>query len=131
MPVYKKIILYLLLTISAFLIFAPAMIAFLMSFMTNQEIMTGTLLPSSLTFENYLKVFERFPLINYLFNSFIVSIVIMIGQLVLASLAAYAFVFLEFKGRDVLFFMFIATMMVPFEASIIPNFQTIRDLELD
>ena len=52
----------------------------------------------------------------------------MIGQLVLSSLAAYAFVFLEFKGRDLLFYLFIATMMVPFEASIIPNFQIIRDL---
>ena len=54
----------------------------------------------------------------------------MIGQLILSSLAAYAFVFLEFKGRDVLFFLFIATMMVPFEASIIPNFHTIRGLNL-
>ena len=52
----------------------------------------------------------------------------MLGQLILSSLAAYAFVFLEFKGRDVLFYLFIATMMVPFEASIIPNFHMIRDL---
>ena len=52
----------------------------------------------------------------------------MIGQLLLSSLAAYAFVFLEFKGRDFLFYLFIATMMVPFEASIIPNFHIIRDL---
>ena len=54
----------------------------------------------------------------------------MIGQLILSSLAAYAFVFLEFKGRDLIFYLFIATMMIPFEASIIPNFQTIRGLNL-
>lgn len=52
----------------------------------------------------------------------------MLGQLILASLAAYAFVFMEFKGRDLLFFIFIGTMMVPFEASVIPNFHIIRDL---
>lgn len=101
-----------------------------MSFMTNQDIMSGKLIPTTITFDNYLAVFERFPLLNYLLNSFIVSIVIMIGQLMLSSLAAYAFVFMEFKGRNFLFFVFISTMMVPFEASVIPNFQTIRDLNL-
>lgn len=65
---------------------------------------------------------------KFLLNSFIVSTVIMLGQLILASLAAYAFVFMEFKGRDLLFFIFIGTMMVPFEASVIPNFHIIRDL---
>lgn len=128
MPLSRKIIFYLLLIISAFFVFAPAMIAFMMSFMTNQDIMSGQMLPTSFTFDNYVAVFHRFPLLNYLINSFIVSVVIMIGQLILCSLAAYAFVFMEFKGRDFLFFVFIATMMVPFEASVIPNFQTIRDL---
>ncbi|TFJ91652.1 carbohydrate ABC transporter permease [Lentibacillus salicampi] len=130
MPLSRKLIFYTLLFVSALLVFAPAMIAFMMSFMTNQDIMAGNMIPTSLTFDNYLAVFDRFPLLNYLANSFIVSIVIMIGQLILCSLAAYAFVFMEFKGRDVLFFIFIATMMVPFEASVIPNFQTIRDLGL-
>jgi sn-glycerol 3-phosphate transport system permease protein len=128
MPFYKKVLLYLLLSLSALLIFAPAIIAFLMSLMSSQEIMMGKIIPSELNFENYLKVFDRFPLVNYLFNSLLVSILIMLGQLVLSSLAAYAFVFINFKGREVLFFLFIATMMVPFEASIIPNFQTIRNL---
>lgn len=89
--------------------------------------MTGSL-PSAFSLENYRRAFEQFPLLHYVINSFLVSIAIMIGQLILASLAAYAFVFLEFKGRDFLFYLFIATMMVPFEASIIPNFHTIRDL---
>lgn len=124
----KQLLFYFLLIIFAFLVFAPAIIAFLMSFMSSQEIMTGKIIPTEFTLENYTKVFERFPLFQYLINSFIVSIVIMLGQLILASLAAYAFVFLEFKGRDFIFFLFIATMMVPFEASIIPNFQTIRNL---
>lgn len=128
MPTSQKVILYILLIISAFLIFAPALMAFSMSFMSGQDIMTGKIIPSSITFDNYIQVFQRFPLMNYLINSFVVSVVIMIGQLALASLAAYAFTFLHFKGRDALFFLFIATMMVPFEASIIPNFHTIRDL---
>lgn len=128
LPIHKKIIFYIFLIVSALLIFSPAIIAFLMSFMSSQDIMTGKIIPTGLTLDNYIKVFERFPLMQYLLNSFVVSLVIMLGQLILASLAAYALVFLEFKGRDVIFFIFIATMMVPFEASIIPNFQTIRNL---
>ncbi|MEH7225573.1 carbohydrate ABC transporter permease [Bacillus sp. JJ1566] len=126
-PLGRKVIFYLLLISSAILIARPAVMAIVMSFMTNQDILTASL-PTTLTADNYVAAFERFPLIQYLINSFVVSIVIMLGQLALSSLAAYAFVFLEFKGRDVLFYLFIATMMVPFEASIIPNFHIIRDL---
>ncbi|MBP3040894.1 carbohydrate ABC transporter permease [Bacillaceae bacterium Marseille-Q3522] len=130
MSISRKIILYLLLIISGLLLFAPAIIAFLMSFMPSQDILTGKIIPTAPTFANYIEVFDRFPLLNFLLNSLIVSLVIMIGQLILSSLAAYAFTFLEFKGRDALFFIFIATMMIPFEASIIPNFQTIRNWNL-
>ncbi|WP_420708874.1 carbohydrate ABC transporter permease [Bacillus sp. REN16] len=122
----RKVTFYLLLIVSAILIAGPAVMAIVMSFMTNQDILTASL-PTTLSVDNYVAAFERFPLMKYLFNSFVVSIVIMLGQLALSSLAAYAFVFLEFKGRDALFYLFIATMMVPFEASIIPNFHIIRD----
>ncbi|MBS4206737.1 carbohydrate ABC transporter permease [Bacillus sp. FJAT-50079] len=127
MPIGKKITLYTLLIVTSLMVFAPTIIAFMMSFMSNQDIMTGSL-PKVLSFDNYVKAFSQSNLFHYLFNSLIVSIVIMLGQLTLSSLAAYAFVFLEFKGRDFLFYIFIATMMVPFEASVIPNFHTIRDL---
>lgn len=126
-PKAKKFILYILLGLSALIVFAPTIMAFVMSFMSNKDIMTGSL-PSTLTIDNYVKAFNQFPLLKYLFNSALISVLIMLGQLILSSLAAYAFVFLEFKGRDLLFYIFIATMMVPFEASIIPNFHTIRDL---
>ncbi|MBY6270921.1 MAG: glycerol-3-phosphate ABC transporter permease [Bacillaceae bacterium] len=129
-PLGRKILFYFLLALFAAVIFAPAVIAFLMSFMTNQEIFAGKLFPHSFSWENYARLFERFPIIHYLTNSLVVSLLIMAGQLILSSLAAYAFAFLSFKGRDAIFFLFIATMMIPFETSIIPNFQTIRNLGL-
>ncbi len=67
---------------------------------------------------------SRFP--RYLFNSVVVSSVITLGQLFTATLAAYAFAFLRFPGRNALFMLFLATMMVPLEVAIIPNFQTIQ-----
>ncbi|GGH87848.1 sn-glycerol 3-phosphate transport system permease protein [Pullulanibacillus pueri] len=126
----NKIILYLLLTLSAVILFLPILFAFFMSFMGSQDALLGKILPSHWTLENYEEAFRRLPLLRFLFNSVLISLMIMIGQLIFSSLAAYAFVFLKFKGRETLFFLFVATMMIPFEASIIPNFQTIKALNL-
>ena len=63
---------------------------------------------------------------RYLVNSVVVATVITAGQLVTSALAAYAFAFLRFPGRNALFMLFLATMMVPLEVAIIPNFQTIQ-----
>ena len=67
---------------------------------------------------------------KYLINSFIVSSTVMIGQLIVCSMAAYAFVFIPFKGRNFFFFLFVSTMMIPWEATMIPNFLTIQNLGL-
>jgi sn-glycerol 3-phosphate transport system permease protein len=61
-------------------------------------------------------------------NSLIMSGVIVIGQLATAALAAYAFAYLRFPGRTLLFVLFLSTLMVPWEVSIVPNFQTIQRL---
>ncbi|TKI70585.1 carbohydrate ABC transporter permease [Lysinibacillus mangiferihumi] len=127
MSTSRKVIFYVILILSALLLAGPMILAFVLSLMTNQDILTGNI-PTALTVDNYIRAFERSPLLSYLINSLLVSIVIMLGQLLLSSLAAYAFVFLEFKGRDILFYIFIATLMVPFEVSVIPNFHLIRDL---
>jgi sn-glycerol 3-phosphate transport system permease protein len=64
---------------------------------------------------------------NYLKNSFIVTIIIVIGQLVTATLAAYAFAFLEFPFKRTLFVAFLATLMIPFEVTVITNLNTVVD----
>jgi sn-glycerol 3-phosphate transport system permease protein len=125
----KKILFYILLVISAFLVFFPVLYAFMISFMSGGEILQGKFFPESIHFDNYVKVFDRLPLMNYLINSFVVSFGVMLGQLVVCSLAAYAFVFIPFKGRDFIFFLFISAMMIPWEATMIPNFFTIQKLD--
>ena len=129
MSIPKKIVFYLLLLFSAFLLFFPVMYAFMISFMTGGEIMQGKFFPQSFTLDNYFRVFERLPLMKYLMNSFVVSTGVMLGQLIVCSMAAYAFVFIPFKGRDFIFFLFISTMMIPWEATMIPNFFTIQKLD--
>lgn len=127
--VAKKIWIYFLLIVTSFLVFFPVLYAFMISFMTGPEILQGKFLPQSFSLDNYIKVFERLPLLNYLLNSFVVSFGVMIGQLVVCSLAAYAFVFMPFKGGNFTFFLVISTMMIPWEATMIPNFFTIQKLD--
>jgi sn-glycerol 3-phosphate transport system permease protein len=75
---------------------------------------------------NYKKAMEAVPLGRYMFNSFVQSGIITIGQLFTATIAAYAFAFMRFPLRNFLFVLFLSTLMVPWEASIIPNFQTVQ-----
>ena len=76
----------------------------------------------------YVDVWYAIPFFRYLVNSFGVASLVVVGQLVTASLAAYAFAFLRFPAKNFLFLVFLATFMVPWEATIIPNYLTIRDL---
>ncbi|MFC0415102.1 carbohydrate ABC transporter permease [Cytobacillus solani] len=125
----RKVVFYFLLLFSAFLLFFPVLYAFMISFMTGGEIMQGKFFPQTFTLDNYFRVFERLPLMKYLMNSFVVSTGVMMGQLIVCSMAAYVFVFIPFKGRDLIFFLFISTMMIPWEATMIPNFFTIQKLD--
>lgn len=129
MSLPKKVGFYILLVVTSLIIFFPVLYAILISFMTGPEIMQGKFFPSTLQFDNYSKVFDRLPLLKYLINSFVVSAGVMVGQLVVCSLAAYAFVFLPFRGSNLVFFLFISTMMIPWEATMIPNFFIIQKLD--
>jgi len=124
----KKIVIYSLLIVSVVFMMFPIFYAFMISFMQGGEVLKGNLVPEALTLDNYKKAFEKLPLIHYLWNSLFVSTIVMIGQLIVSSLAAYAFVFIQFKGRDLIFFLFISTMMIPWEATMVPNFLTVQKL---
>ncbi len=123
----RKALLYLLLTAVALVILFPLLYALAASFMTQDEIARypPKFIPSGLNLDNYRAVLERLPIPRYILNSFIVAASVMIAQLVTASLSAYAFAVREFRGRTALFMLFLATLMIPFEVTLIPNYQTI------
>ena len=77
------------------------------------------------TFSNFINAFRTVPLLRFILNSFIMAGCITIGQIITCSLAAFAFSFLEFKGKGILFMVVMATMMVPGEATIISNYLTV------
>jgi ABC-type glycerol-3-phosphate transport system permease component len=110
---------------------APLLYALLISVETAADSMAfpPKFIPSELYFASYAKALQTAPLFQFIINSFIISTAVTIGQLITCSLAAYAFVFLEFPGKNMLFYLFLSTMMIPWEATIIPNYFTIRTLE--
>lgn len=73
-------------------------------------------------FSAYKQIWERIPLLLYAGNTLKVALIVSVGQLVTSSLAGYAFARLKFPGRNQLFFIYIATMMVPGMVLLIPNF---------
>ncbi|MBE3596972.1 MAG: carbohydrate ABC transporter permease [Hydrogenibacillus sp.] len=99
--------------------------------MSAEEMLSGRphLIPERPTLANYAKALEAAPLVRFVENSAIVSVAVTVGQLITASLAAYAFAFLRFPGRNLLFFVYLSTMMIPWEVAIIPNYLTVVRLE--
>lgn len=81
--------------------------------------------PSVIHFDNYKKVFEAAPFGRYYLNSIMVAVLVTLGQLVTCSMAAYAFARLKFWGRNVLFFIFLGTMMIPYNVTMIPSFMVL------
>ncbi|WP_307197552.1 carbohydrate ABC transporter permease [Neobacillus niacini] len=84
--------------------------------------------PKTITFSNYVDVFNNQPAFRWAFNSIYVSLVSTIALIIVSCLAAYAFSKLKFKGRNVIFIIFISSLMVPKEVMIVPLFRIIQDL---
>lgn len=122
----KKTGIYLALTVCACLIFFPILFSILLSLSHNGDIINGNYIPQAFQFENYVRAFETQPLIHYIKNSAIAASLLTLLQIGTALLSAYAIVFLDFRGKKHIFFLFMATMMIPSEVLIITNFQTIR-----
>ena len=87
-------------------------------------------IPKHIAWENYVYMFEQAPWVTYFANTTLVTAAIILGQLVTCSMAAYAFARLKFKGREVIFIIYLGTMMIPFQVVMIPQFQIIKTLGL-
>lgn len=87
-----------------------------------------TLFPSKIMWHNYNVALKMAPFARYFFNTIIVTILSIISTVIIAILTAFAFSHLEFPGRDVIFSIFLASMMIPGEVLIVTNFKTISSL---
>lgn len=128
----KKFFIYTLLIITAITMIAPFLIMVLISFSTQNSIsytdMNG--LVQNLTLKNYSHVANTIPISKYFLNSCIVSVFTTLGQIIISTLAGYAFARMEFKGRNTIFFIILITMFIPPQVNIIPLFFLMRELHL-
>lgn len=102
------------------------------SFKLNTEIFEYPVrwIPRVFRMDNYEKVWNNIPFPIYFLNTLKLSVIITVLQLFTCSLAAYAFTKLRFPGRDLIFLGYLATMMVPWHAIMIPQFIVVKSLDL-
>jgi len=114
----------------ALVVLLPLLYAVSVAFMPSNELFTMelNLLPKNPTLQNFTEAFRQVPLLRFIANSFIMAGCITVGQIISCSLSAFAFSFLEFKGKGILFMIVMATMMVPGEATIISNYLTVGNM---
>ena len=86
------------------------------------------MLPENVMWSNYSTAFSMAPFGRYFINTIIVTVLSIVSTVVISILSAFAFSHLEFKGRDLIFSIFIASMMIPGEVLIVNNFKTISNL---
>ncbi|WP_094604966.1 L-arabinose transport system permease protein AraQ [Sporomusa silvacetica DSM 10669] len=98
------------------------------SFKPTNEVFQGGLwfFPTTIVLDGYRQVFEQTQFFTWMYNSMFIAGVSTCGQVVIAFLAAYAFVRFNFPGRDILFYFVLATMIIPVQALMIPTFITIN-----
>ena len=106
------------------LIMIPLLYTFMMSVLPADELYTR-FWPSHFDFSSYMLVFTKTMIPRQILNSFIVAGSVTILQMITCSMAAFSFSFLHFKGRNFVFMCILATMMVPWEATIISNYLTV------
>ena len=97
---------------------------------TDLATSVGRILPKAAQWENFTKAWQLLDFPKCFFNSFIVAIAVTALTIFLCSLAAYVFTRLEFKGRNIVFILYLSTMMIPITVRLIPSYNLCRNLNM-
>jgi multiple sugar transport system permease protein len=128
-PVAGRILAYLVVSLGALIMIVPFLWMASTAFRGGSAFQyPPTWIPDPFSLDNFREVWTIVPFGRYLFNSLFVAVCITIGEVLTSSLAAYAFARLRFPGRDAMFLMYLATLMIPGQVTIIPNFILMRYL---
>ena len=129
LPTGAQLALQILLLAGSALVLLPFLIMFFTSLMPKEVILSRDFDWRLASLNNYFEIFQVVPFGRFYWNSLFVAIATTVIQIVTASLAAFAFARLRFRGRDALFLVYLATLMIPFQVTMIPNFILIRYLQ--
>jgi len=125
-----KVVRTIFLVFMCIIVFAPLIVMLSSSFKIDSEIydFPMRIIPKAPTAENFNQLMDRFPI--YIWNSIKLTTIIVIVQLLTATTGAYAFSKLNWKGRDIVFMLYVISIMIPVQSIIIPQFLIIRNLGL-
>ena len=123
---------YILVVLGAVSMIAPFLWMAAVSFMTDSQIFSFPpgFIPHPFTFANYANIFEKLPVTRFFLNSLFVALITTFFQVLFSAMAGFAFARGSFRHKDLLFFMFLVTMMIPPQVNIIPLFFLMRELHL-
>jgi multiple sugar transport system permease protein len=119
------IVSYVVLILGAVTMLLPFVWMISVSFRVPAQQFSRSVIPDPFTVKNYFDLFKDLPDQAFLyltFNSFKLSILTVVGQVLTCAMAAFVFAIVKFKGRDFLFALLVATLMIPSQVSLIPNF---------
>lgn len=120
-----RICIYTLLAVTSLITVFPFLVCLITSFAPDKDVNTWPpkLIPSSFTLDNYIQLFDRIPVGRQFLNSVLFAFGVMLCSVIFDSLAAYALSRLDFRGRNALLFVLIASMMIPYQALLIPLYR--------
>ena len=128
----KQILWHMMLCLIVFLLIMPIVFAMSNSLKTVQDAFNSVfeVIPRNPTIENYVYVFSRLPIFQITLNTFIIAASVTIFKSITSLLAAYSFVYFDYKGKGILYFTMLSTMFIPFTVTMIPNYLMISKLGL-
>ena len=128
-----KVLLYVFLIIMAAIMLLPFLWMLSASLKQDRDVFTFPIqwIPAEPEWGNYSRIWTQIPLLTYILNTVKLTIIVTLLQLFTSSFAAYAFAKLRFKGRNALFLGYIATIAVPWQAYMVPQFMMLRGMGLN
>ena len=122
--VLRRVLLYIVLILIAVIMVVPFLWMLSTSLKTQYDAVKipPVWIPDPPQWENYVKLFTEQPMSQFMLNTIKIVFFVVLGQLFFSSLAAYSFARISFKGRNVVFFFYIATLMVPGQVTMIPTY---------
>jgi len=120
----RMIALYVVLTLGSVMMLLPFIWMVSTSFKVENDIFSIPInwIPRKITFDNYIKALKVVPIAKNMLNTVIIAVPKILGEVFVSALVAFGFARFEFKGRNLLFMILLATMMLPYEVTMIPTF---------
>lgn len=126
----SEIVIQILYIFIGLMIAFPIIYAVFISFMEPSQVLAGgvNLIPRKWTLENYRTALRSAPLMRFMWNSLVLALVSSLVRIVVSSLAAFAFAFLQFPCKNLIFMVMLATIMIPADIVLVANYRTVASL---